>query len=325
MASAAVITPTDFEPARFAQGGKFALGLQVVSGEHRIVIPALLVRGAQTGKTLVAAAGVHGDEFEGVRALLETYREINPREMSGDLVAVPVANPPAFWNGTRTSLLDGENLARIFPGRTDGSPTEAIAHCLANSVIARADFFLDLHSGGVRLRMPSMVGYDSNDPRSRAAALAFGASVVWAHSRISPGRTISFAADRHIPWLYTEARGAGSIDPNDLWLFKRGVINLMRHLKILEGAPETVPVKHHLSGDGDIDRSLVAQQSGFLVPGVGLLEKVTAGQEMGRLLGLDGATIDVFRAPREGLVVLVREFPVVAPGDPLFLVTGVLD
>src|SRR4029077_18804374 len=92
-----------------------------------IRIPVLLARGAATGKTLVATASVHGDEYEGVQAIFECFDELDPAQMSGDLLAVPVANPPAFFAGSRLSPLDQANLARCFPGAPDGGPTDAIA------------------------------------------------------------------------------------------------------------------------------------------------------------------------------------------------------
>ena len=84
--------------------------------------------------------------------------------MSGDLLAVPVLNVPAFWSGTRTSPLDDANLARVFPGNPDGTPSQQIAWHFAHSVIARADFYLDLHSAGIHYRMPGMAGYPSGRP-----------------------------------------------------------------------------------------------------------------------------------------------------------------
>ena len=74
----------------------------------------LVVRGRLPGPTLVVSANVHGDEYEGVRAIFETFNSLDPGAMSGDLLAVPVVNVPAFWAGTRTSPLDDANLARIF-------------------------------------------------------------------------------------------------------------------------------------------------------------------------------------------------------------------
>jgi predicted deacylase len=314
---------TNFDPARLEPGRKYSFNLPLdpwIKGES---LPILLVKGRSAGPTLAVTAGVHGDEYEGVRTILETYESLNPENMCGDFLAVPVANPPAFWNGTRLSPLDGANLARAFPGKLDGGPTSAIAYVLGNSIIKRADFFLDLHSAGARLLMPTMVGYDAADARSRAAALAFGATVIWGHPEVASGRTISFAKQSGIPWLYTEARGAGRIHPDDLQMFKNGVQNLMRHLHILPGEPAPVKIETHLFGSGDIDESLVATKKGFLIPEVSLLERVRAGQRLGRILNLHSETIEDFYANCDGVVALIRAWPAVVPGDGTFLVTGV--
>lgn len=312
----------DFNPSQFQRGQKHSLDLSLDPGVPGVSLPVLLVRGSNPGQTLVATAGVHGDEYEGVRAILDTYQSLAPQEMTGDFLAVPVANPPAFWNGTRTSPLDQGNLARAFPGSLNGGPTSATAHVLANSVIAFADFFLDLHSAGVKLLMPTMVGYDASDDRSRAAAAVFGAPVLWGHPEVVPGRTISFAKQRGIPWLYTEARGAGRIHLEDLQVFVGGVQNLLRHLHILPGEPTPSKAKTHLLGSGDIDTSLVATQQGFLIPEVELLELVSAGRRLGHTVDLHSETVESFFAPRDGVVALIRQWPVVSPGDGIFLVTG---
>jgi predicted deacylase len=284
------------------------------------MLPLILLRGKQQGQTLVVTAGIHGDEYEGVRAILELGRDLDPATMKGDLLAVTAANPLALWAGTRTNPADGGNLARLFPGSPNGGPSEVIAFHLGQSVIACADFFLDLHSAGIKLLMPSMVGYDATDERSRAAAMDFGAPVIWGHPEVEGGRTISFAAEHGIPWLYTEARGAGRISPDDLEMFKRGMRNLLVRLGIVHGNIEAMSPQHHLYGNGDTDSSLAASEQGFFVPDVDLLDRVSAGQTLGRTMSLHGETLETFLAPRAGVVGLVRAFPVVQPGDPVFLI-----
>lgn len=313
---------TDFDLQKFGRGEKHSFDLELDGDAKGISLPVLLARGKQEGKTLVVTAGVHGDEYEGVRTIFDTYAVLDTEQMSGNFLAVPVANPPAFWNGTRVSPLDGKNLARVFPGSPDGGPSAAIAHYLANTIIARADFYIDLHSAGVRLLMPTMIGCDAHDPRACAAAEIFGAPVMWEHPETAPGRTVSFAKSRGIPWLYTEARGAGRIHPDDLQVYMRGVHNLMVHLGILPGEILPAPRLHHLYGGGNIDSSLPSSQRGFLIPKVSLLEDVKAGQELGRLVDLHGETIETFCAPHDGVVALIHEYPVIEPGDSTFLITG---
>jgi predicted deacylase len=306
-----------------ARGARHNLALNIEAGDHRTELPVVLLRGGRPGRTLVVTAGIHGDEYEGVRAIFDVIRELDPASMSGDLLCVPVANPPAFWEVSRCSPLDGANLARVFPGKTGGSITEAIAHAIDREVLPHADFFLDLHSAGVRCLMPTMVGYHTSDARAAAAARMFGAPVIWAHDVIAPGRSVSAASARGIPWLYTEARGAGRIHPGDLAVYRRGILNLLRHLAVLPGEPEASLPEYFLYGDGNVDASITTERSGFLVPDVDLLDRVDKGQRLGTLLDLWGSPLEHFMAPADGVVALIHVCPVVNSRDPLFLIAGV--
>lgn len=312
-----------FNPDEFQRGARHYFVLRVAGVDRSGDIGGILLRGAQPGKTLVITAGVHGDEYEGVRAIFDLIRHLDAGSLFGDLLCIPVTNAPAFWAGSRTSPVDGKNLARVFPGSPDASLSDRIAYTLGDEIIAKADLYLDLHSAGVKLAMPTLIGYDSEDPRGRAAAIAFGGPILWGSPYSSPGRTVSFAKSRGIPSLYTEALGAGRIRPNDLAYFHKGTLNLLRHLGILSGPPEPGEIDLDLDGAGDIDESITCQHRGFLVPSVELLDFVKHGEELGVILDLHGRRIETIHANCEGVVVLIHAFPVVEPNSPLFLITGV--
>jgi predicted deacylase len=313
------MTPDRFKLGDFAQGTKHRLSLEI---DESTSLPLLLVRGQSGGKTLVVTANIHGDEYEGVRAIFEMFESLDPEKMSGSFMAIPVANPPAFWSSTRTSPVDGLNLARVFPGQPAGTVSEKIAFVLAHSVISLADFYLDLHSGGIALRMPSMAGYPSGDPRSCEGAVAFGASVIWGHDVIAPGRTVSFAQSAGIPWIYTEARGAGRIHPQDLDMMKTGIRNLLLHLGILPGSVEPREISWRLRGDGNTDAGMTASKPGFLLTKVAILQEVKKGEVLGSLLNLLGEPLEDYHAMQDGVVAMIRELPVVSPGDSLFLLAS---
>ena len=305
-----------------ARSARHHLSLHVSSGDHRTELPVIFVRGRRPGRTLVVSAGVHGDEYEGVRAIFDVVDQLEAEFMTGDLICLPVANPPAFWAVSRCSPIDGQNLARVFPGGGN-SITEAIAQTIDREIIAHADFFLDMHSAGVRFLMPTMVGHDASDARAEAAARIFGAPVIWAHDVVAPGRTVSAASARGIPWLYTEARGAGRIHPADLLVYRRGILNMLRHLEIIAGDIDAPSPDYCLYGDGNVDSSITTERSGFLVSEVDLLQNVVTGQRLGVLLDLWGNLQEQFTAPRDGVVALIHVCPVVKDRDPLFLITGV--
>src|SRR5688572_977763 len=137
----------EFDPDRFGPSSKQAVFIELspFQGGELVGFPALVVNGSRPGKTLVAIAGVHGDEYEGVQALHEIYHQLDLGEMCGRLIAVPIANLAAHRAVNRHSPVDFLNLARTFPGRKEGTLSERLAHYLSKVIIARADFFIDLH------------------------------------------------------------------------------------------------------------------------------------------------------------------------------------
>jgi predicted deacylase len=284
-------------------------------------IPVLVARGRKPGRTLLITAGVHGDEYEGMRAIYDLFESLRADELSGNVLAVPILHVAAYKAGTRCSPLDGANLARVFPGKPDGSPTEVLAWHFERELLPLADAYIDLHSAGTSFAMPTLVGYDAADPASLALAEAFGSAVVWGHPAIAPGRTVSAAKARGIPWIYTEMRGAGRVHPDDLAFLKRGLNNVLRYLGILPGAPQAVPVEHHLFGDGNVDASITTANCGFLITDLAVLQAVEKGQPLGRLVDLTGHSIEEFHAPVSGVIALVHAKPLVEAGEPLFLIT----
>ena len=111
-------------------------------------ITVLAARGTRPGKTLVTTAGVHGDEYEGMEAIHRTFEAIDPSSMTGTFVAVPVVTLPAYWMACRVNPLDARNMARVFPGSTDGSASERLAARLLDRVLRHASLYIDLHSAG---------------------------------------------------------------------------------------------------------------------------------------------------------------------------------
>jgi predicted deacylase len=163
--------------------------------------------------------------------------------------------------------------------------SERIAHVITTAVSRHADFLIDLHSSGSHIAMPLLVGYYRADNAagrsSREAALRFGAPIAWGHEGGGQGRSLSGPHARGIPWLYTECPSGGWLHADVAALYARGVLNVMRHLDMLPGEALVTPVERELFGEGDVDKSLAAPASGFLVPKVELLDAV----EMGDLLG----------------------------------------
>jgi predicted deacylase len=300
---------------------------------HRVVldsggtaVEAFAVAGAAAGPVLAVLAGIHGDEYEGPVALAESLPGIAPERLRGTLLAVPVANPSAFAAGTRESPLDGENLARCFPGRTDGGPSERLAAVLTQDIIAQADALIDLHSAGVAYEMPLLAGYpDLGEQalrgKSRALATAFGAPVLWRHPQLEPGRTLSAAFARGIPCMYTEAPGGGGAPAEVVRCFREGLLRVLTALGMLDGAAPSPRHRAEWVGDGNTDAAVPSPATGLFRPGVGCGDRVDRQAPLGEVLSHAGDVLAQIRAPSAGIVAMIRRTPRVRAGQGLFLLT----
>ena len=104
--------------------------------------------GTAPGKTLAVTAGVHVCEYVGVQALRRLAAELDPAELSGNVIFLPLANPTGFYAGAKQVVPeDGDNLNRAFPGDPAGTLSARLAHALEAALYPVADFLADLHSG----------------------------------------------------------------------------------------------------------------------------------------------------------------------------------
>lgn len=275
------------------------------------------------GPRVVVLGGVHGDETEGMlaagrlSALPLTLRR-------GILDVVPVCHEVAAEADHRTSPLDGENLARVFPGAADGSHTERIAWQLTTEVLTGADLLVDLHTSGQHYDMPFLAGYraDASDPDrlGERAARAIGSDFLWLHPHRAEGRTLSVVD----VGIYVECPGGG---PTDLAYVDAYTAGILRILSLLEMVDEVVPGPSidpiHVTGSGDLDQAMASVTAGgYFVHEVRRGDRVTAGQRLGVVHTLRGGAVEELHADRDGWVMAVKRRSRVAPGDLVVSLAG---
>lgn len=276
------------------------------------------VVGAADGPTVSLLGGVHGDEFEGIAAVRTVLHRLDPGAVRGRVRAVAVANPPAHRAGTRTSPGDGGNLARLFPGRADGTVTERLADALTRYVIAGADLLVDLHSAGENYAMPFFAGF--GDPAGAPAGYAFGAPLVWDHEGLNPGRSLTAAADLEVPAIYVEGAGGGALRRDELHGYVDGVLRTLGHLGMLDGAPPASPPPAVLrGGDGNVDASVSCTTDGWCVTAVRAGDPVDRGDLVAEILDPSGAVAERILAPLDGTVMMLRRKAPVTAGTGIVM------
>lgn len=286
-------------------------------------LPLLQARADRDGPHVAILGGVHGDEPEGIAASAAIWRTIDLER--GSITVVPVCNLPAAEAGTRSSPIDGNNLARIFPGKSDGTVTERIAHVLSEELIRAADCLIDLHSAGQHYAMPLLAGYyaapNALGNACEAAAQAFGAPVYWAHPDIAPGRSLSVALDAGIPNMYVECGGGGRVRPADLSAYADGVRRVLAHLGCLPPMPPPPRPRLRLRSTGDLDTWLPVEVAGILLERVRVLDRVQQGQTLGTVVDpFDGGVLQELKAPFAGVVIMARRTARVRPGDGAYMI-----
>jgi predicted deacylase len=274
------------------------------------------------GPTALLSGGNHGDEYEGQVTLMKLARELQPEQIRGRIIIIPMLNRPAAENGTRLSPLDGKNMNRAFPGERNGTVTSVIAHYVAHALAPLADIVVDIHSGGRSSHMlPSVNMHDvaNRDQMKRMieAGLVWGAPYVFIYRDVAGGGLYpSFAENLGKVTLGTEIGSAAQFGKETLAITERGVKNVLKQQGILKGAIEKGADPRVVAADQTADY-IMAPVSGIFEPLFEMGETVETGQTVGRLYSIEQpfAEPHPVLARTRGLLMSRRAFPLTRQGD----------
>jgi hypothetical protein len=298
----------------------FGSNVLTVSGQpYRLAM--WLVNGAHDGPTLLVTAGVHAAEYASIAAALDLGRTLDPKTLAGRVIVLPVMNVAGF--GVRSiyiSPLDGKNLNRVFPGDAGGTASDQVADWVFKNLMKRSNYYIDLHGGDlIEALVPFTImfrsGHDETDRVSFDMAKVFG--IHYLVRSETPGSAYAAAAKAGIPSILAEAGGQGIWPPEDVASLRTGVDRVMRHLKMLPGgAPETPACTL-------LDRFLWlrSEHDAFWYPAVGVGDKVTSGQVLGRVTDHEGRVLQTATSPADGSVLFLVTSLAINKGDP-FLAVG---
>ena len=133
-----------------AQPGEHVFGYLKTAATRsglQLDIPVHLFAGAAPGPTLLVQGAIHGAEVIGSIAVLDFVDKLDPAQMKGNVIAVPVVNRAGFELGERGSRVDSKDISRLFPGKKDGSASDQTACVYFHEVIQQADVMIDFHAG----------------------------------------------------------------------------------------------------------------------------------------------------------------------------------
>ena len=306
-----------------ATRGQKATGvIEVPPGsDGALSIPVAVFHGAKPGPVLALVSGAHGTEYASIIALEKILNLINPNELSGTVIVVPLINIPSFEQKVpHVNPVDRKSMNRFYPGKSDGTQTERASFLITKQVVDQADHLIDLHGGDTdeSLRPYSYwtrTGNQKQDQTSRDMVLAFGLD----HIIISTDRPKDPQASRYLentattrgkPSITVEAGHAGTVETDDVNALVNGCLNVMRYLKMLPG--EAKIVEHPVWIEPVV--TLTSDQTGMFYPLVKRGTYVEQGMKIGYVTDYLGSTIFEARAPVSGVVLYICAVPSMTKG-----------
>jgi predicted deacylase len=269
--------------------------------EHQAV-SVFRCRGAQAGPLVAITAGIHGDEFEGPAAVFDLASELAPDKLRGTLLLIPIANPAAFRNGTRTSPLDGRDLARTFPGDPTGPATASLASTLFET-LSEVDFLVDLHSGGTDYNFAPVAGFyglpDETNSSFRTAS-QFGFELLWQLPE-TPG-VLSYELHRRGATVCgCEYGGAAQLASEGRTAYRAGILACLAAWGVYGEQSQSAIQPAPFSGDW-----MHAETDGLFVGCVQPGAAVQRGQILATIIDARGNVVQQVEADSAGIVLGIR-------------------
>lgn len=299
-----------------------------------ISIPLILLNGIKSGPKLYIQAAVHGDEITGTEIAREVALGVDPLDLEGSLIVVPIANVPAYLTRSRSFALEERapiNMHGSFPGDPNGLLTERIAYKIFNDIVLQCDYAIDMHTGltGSCVYPFSYVCPTDNLwgtlEKREAMALACATGLVYYLSREDCKKFKSIenydhtffeqAHMRGIPTILLEMGEGGRVTHEFVPIGVEGIKNVMRQLGMLKGEvkrPERQVkfTKIHVARPNTGGLARIKARLG---------SQIRAGDLAAEVVGPFG-DIEEVRSPESGTVLRVLTMEVVYPGAELIWV-----
>jgi predicted deacylase len=293
-------------------------------------IPVHVVNGKKDGPVLGIDCTSHGDEAFAILVIKEVIESLNPEELSGTVLGMPVMNPIGFETSHRLTTLrmitNETNLNTAFPGSENGSLVGRMAYQVTKHFLDKLDYLMDYHCGGLEAAIDyTLVKKPDGEYGDRVMELskAYGSRILSVSKPAGFNGSISeVAAQRGIPAIVPMCGGSSVCsDPEVLRRGVRGVRNVMKVVGMLAGEPELEEDQVVLG-----DRTLVRhQEGGLFLPAIdysSLGQTVPKGTLVGRVISpYTFEVLEEIVTPFEPtLLIMIRGlFSRVYPGDYAFI------
>ncbi|RMB02726.1 succinylglutamate desuccinylase/aspartoacylase family protein [Eilatimonas milleporae] len=283
-------------------------------------VPVIILKGEKPGPKLALAAGIHGDELNGIAVIHRLTARLDTDSLAGILVAVPGINRPGMIANNRhfVGSTGGGfmvDLNRSLPGRTKGGgPAGLYAGTVWKRIFkGRFDLAIDLHTQTRGLEYPLFVFADFDNPQAESLARALMPDIIKKDAGENGTLETTLLASG-VPAVTFEIGAPKRFQETLVSRAIAGVENVMRLRGMIAG---TVVYAEKQPVIGTHYSNIYTKTGGIAVIHVALLEAVAKGQHVATLYDPFGREIERYTAPHAGAVLALATDPLREPGSML--------
>ena len=270
-------------------------------------------------KRISIITGVHGDELEGQFVCFEVSRRIqeHPEYLNGIVDIYPAMNPLGIDSITRGIPAFDLDMNRVFPGNEDGSMTEYMAAKIIEDLVG-SDLCIDIHASNIFLtEIPQVRINELHRDWLVPIAKDLNVDLIWVHSNSTVlESTLAYSLNsRNTPTLVVEMGVGMRITKAYCEQLVNGIFHVMKKMGMWSGPAEQVRTPM-LAEKEDAVSFLNAPIAGIFISHANHGDYLKAGDEIGVIVDpLRGSILERMKAPAEGMLFTIREYPVVDEGS----------
>jgi len=272
-----------------------------------INLPITIINGIKHGPTLCISAGQHSTEYTGIETCIRLSKNIDPKELSGTLIILPVLNVLGFQ--ARIPYFE-DNMAST-------SLYSLMTKKIYNEVLTKSNYWINFHGGELTTSMPIpyvVFGGSGNkelDETGKGLARCFDVEYLidwhappdevskgfYGWMRVGSARDLLIKLK--IPSIQPEAGHEGKLEEKFVTMFYNGTINALKYLRMIEGNVKSSSVKQKIIRKWCF---VTTERGGMFYSNFEVGDTVSKGEILGELRNIRGEIIEKIIAPMDGMI-----------------------
>jgi uncharacterized protein len=282
----------------------------------------------KSGETLSIVSGLQGDHLNGMylnsrlAMFLDSVVEgTNPNyTLKGRVVSFPAANLNAIQSGSKLWPYDSMDMELAFPGNSQGETIEALASAI----------YTHTNESYWGLILQSAPLHYVDAPHLQAIKLDGKTKKMCRDLKIEIVRKINPTASLLYHWqaiditaVTLSTGSARSLNRLQCEVLFQGIVNFMVAEKILK---DNKTIRHEKNTKSQFyatkdEIPVLANSAGMFLKEIKVGATVHTGQQIGETLNIfSGKRLEKIKAPVDGLIVTLRQYPIVYEKEPLAII-----